>query len=112
MIEWKYILDENGRTPIPVSDILTWAQWYEKTDRHVAFDSIGFMEISTVFLGLDQSFLPHPHAPILWETMIFHATGELEDYQERYTSYDDAVEGHNRAVALAMEQQMNGAKQP
>lgn len=55
------------------------------------------VRVSTVFLGLDHSFGAGP--PVLWETMIFG--GDHDEYQERYTSYEDAVEGHARACAIA-----------
>ena len=35
--------------------------------------------------------------PILFETMIFG--GEHDQYQERYATREEAVEGHARAVA-------------
>ena len=50
--------------------------------------------ISTVFLGLDHSL--GSNIPVLWETMIFG--GEHDQYQERYTSYKDAFEGHQLAL--------------
>lgn len=34
--------------------------------------------------------------PVLWETMIFG--GINDQYQERYTSYEDALEGHQNAI--------------
>jgi len=38
---------------------------------------------------------------VLWETMIFGGPNDQE-YQERYTSYEDAVEGHKVAVQIAI----------
>ena len=38
---------------------------------------------------------------LLWETMIFG--GKHDDFQERYTSYQDAIEGHMRAVTMAIQ---------
>lgn len=99
MNEWKYILAEDGRTPIAEPDVMKWAIWLEKANRRVGYDEIGSVKVSTVFLGLDHRWSPHSHEPpILWETMIFGATGELADYQERYTSYEDALAGHHVAV--------------
>jgi hypothetical protein len=105
MTEWKYILAEDGKTPIIEPDVIKWARWFEKSNRRVAFDQIGSTEISTVFLGIDHRF--HSGGPpILWETMIFHSNfEELQHYQERYTSWEDAVKGHHRAVLLVMEKQ-------
>jgi hypothetical protein len=50
-----------------------------------------------VFLGLDHSWTPGGK-PVLWETMIFG--GEHDQYQERYTSHKDALEGHEKALTL------------
>lgn len=104
MWEGNYILAEDGKTPVWEPDVMKWGRWYEKADRHVACDTIGSVKISTVFLGMDHNYhLAGP--PVLWETMIFGATGDLEHYQERYTSYEDAVEGHQHALMLVMENQ-------
>jgi hypothetical protein len=71
-------------------------------------------EVSTVFLSLDHNFGggPPPSAsarlaesvPILWETMVFSSNSddELNDEQWRYSSYDDALEGHLNAVELVI----------
>ena len=55
------------------------------------------MLVSTVFLGIDHSFGEGP--PILWETMIFD--GPHDQFQERYTSKEEAIAGHERAMLLA-----------
>lgn len=94
----NYILDESG-TPVQ-ADTLTWARWYEANSdkRQIARDVIGKAKVSTVFLSIDHSFGEGP--PVLWETMIFG--GQHDQYQERYTSKEEALEGHRRAVALVM----------
>lgn len=57
-------------------------------------------QVSTVFLGIDHSFMSDPHTPILFETMIFAvALPVLDEYQERYSAWDTALAGHQRAVA-------------
>jgi hypothetical protein len=87
----KYILD--GQIPIPVGDLVEWAQWFEKADRHVAQDVIEGIRISTVFLGLDHSFGRTPY-PILFETMVFG--GKFDQECERYATWEQAVVGHNQ----------------
>lgn len=53
--------------------------------------------ISTVFLGLDHNFGDEP--PILFETMAFAHGNVSEDLcQQRYNTYDEAIEGHNKVV--------------
>ena len=39
--------------------------------------------------------------PVLWETMIFGGGVTDEEYQERFTSVEDARDGHERAIELA-----------
>ena len=64
------------------------------------------VRVSTVFLCMDHGRLfdddgqpiENP-VPVLWETMIFG--GEHDQYQERYTSHEDALAGHQRALDLA-----------
>ena len=91
----KYILDENGE-PKEVS-MEEWGYWMETAQRHVAEDDIGDVWVSTVFLGLDRNFGAEG-PPVLWETMIFG--GEHNDYQDRYTSRESALEGHQRALRM------------
>jgi hypothetical protein len=87
-----YILD--GKTPVPVRCPLEWGRRFETANRHVALDQFHDATVSTVFLGIDHSFGGGP--PLLFETMIFG--GPHSDFQERYTSWDEAEEGHMRAV--------------
>ena len=91
-----YILDENNK-PVE-SSAIEYLMWEEEnpTKRIVKQDNIGDIRISTVFLGLDHSFISDK--PILWETMIFG--GEQDQYQKRYTSYEDALTGHQKALDL------------
>jgi len=108
-----------GRLPVPVRDIYNYDEsgnpisisndpnirkdfidaW---KDRRVAQTEVGPMHISTVFLVLDHSWSSDPDAlPILFETMIF---GDNEDeYQEQYSTWDEAEKGHARAVEYARE---------
>ena len=51
--------------------------------------------VSTVFLGLDHGF---GGVPMLFETMIFG--GKHDMFQERYTSLQEAEEGHALALEL------------
>ena len=96
MSRW-YILDNNNK-PIPAS-ITEAGDWLEEgSDRRtVKRDEIGDILVSTVFLGLDHAWTPGGK-PVLWETMIFG--GEHDQYQERYTSHKDALEGHEKALTL------------
>lgn len=95
MNRW-YILDNNNNpVPKPILEVVKWLE-DGSNRRTVKRDEIGDILVSTVFLGLDHAWEPGP--PVLWETMIFG--GEHDQYQERYTSYKDAVEGHKKALTL------------
>jgi hypothetical protein len=91
----KYILDQDGN-PVPVEDVLQWAQWFTYNDRHLDIDTIEGIGISTVFLGLDHGF--DSNQPVLWETMIFG--GEHDGYQKRYFTKVGAQAGHTKAVEM------------
>ncbi len=94
----NYILD--GHTPVPCTDSMAWARWFEKADRIVAKTDIeggGF--VSTVFLSLDHSF-GRAGRPVLFETMVFG--GELDQEQERYCTWEEAEAGHAEMVARVL----------
>jgi hypothetical protein len=100
MSKW-YILDNNHK---PVSKpVLEAAKWMEDNPnrKRVTYDELTDLNgdevhVSTVFLGLDHAY--GSSKPVLWETMIFG--GKNDQYQERYTSYEDALEGHEKALKL------------
>lgn len=56
--------------------------------------------VSTVWLGLDHNFCDGP--PLIFETMIFcYGNYEHDEYQERYSTEEEAIEGHKAAVQFA-----------
>ncbi len=89
----KYILE--GKTPVPESDLMTWATWLETADRQVSKDEKDEVKVSTVFLGLDHRF-GGDGPPILFETMVFG--GQHDQDQKRYCTWEEAEEGHRRMV--------------
>lgn len=92
----KYILE--GKEPKLVEDVLEWARWFEAADRQVANTVLpSGVRVSTVFLGIDHSF--YGGKPILFETMIFG--GMYDGEQERYSTWEEAEAGHEKAVAKA-----------
>lgn len=101
-----YLLDEN-KEPYEVSfeeGLELYRNPQMKIVKQDLFDNSGIL-ISTVFLGFDHA---HPsdylensnQKPILFETMIFN--GPHHGYQERYTSYVDALKGHAEAIKIAI----------
>ena len=97
MKPYLYILKD--KIPVPVWDALEWDKWLRTADRQVAETYIGEIRISTVFLSLDHAFLGGP--PILFETMIFN--GDLDGYQWRYHTWEEAEQGHEDVVLLVKE---------
>ncbi len=89
----NYVLDSSGH-PRLEPDIIKWAEWHCRAERHVAKTIVRGITISTVFLGLNHNWGDGP--PILWETMIFG--GHLDQYQERYISRADALARHKQMV--------------
>lgn len=74
-------------------------------DNHIAEETIEDFCISTVWLGLDHSrslvrlgIKPRTDPPIIFETMIFGPQGNrFDDYQDRYSTKEQALEGHKTA---------------
>jgi hypothetical protein len=99
-----YFLNED-HTYTPC-DLMTWAIQFEEMSRnhtkHVGSDRINGFHVSTVWLGLDHAWLGGP--PLLFETMIFDNKEDRSDiYQDRYTTWDEAVEGHKRAIQWVLD---------
>ena len=104
----QYILDENGNA-VQAKGLLSWGRWMqERGDQHIlARDQIGNSLVSTVFLGLDHTHYllvssdnldSATYKPTLWETMIFG--GQHDQFQNRYTSREDALAGHRKIVQM------------
>ncbi len=89
-----YKLDENMNA-VP-------CEFYELAagSRYQILTTIGEVRISTIFLTIDHSFNDGP--PVLWETMIFG--GANSDEQWRYCTYEEAKLGHEKAVALVVQE--------
>ena len=99
MSNW-YILD-NNHNPVP-KPVLEAVKWMEDSPnrKRVAYDELTDLNgddvrVSTVFLGLDHAW--NSPIPVLWETIIFGGNYD-QAYQERYSSYEDALEGHQKAI--------------
>lgn len=97
-----------GHEPEPCTDSIEWAVWFGTADRHVAHNQpLPDVSISTVFLGLDHRF-SDKGPPLLFETMIFG--GKHDGWQERCSTWDQAVAMHARAVNMVQETASSPAK--
>lgn len=85
-----------GHKPVK-TNLVKWAKWFENAERHVAptWNAVD-VTVSTVFLGIDHQFV-EGQPPLLFETMVFG--GPLDGAQQRYTTWDEAREGHKKMVA-------------
>ena len=92
----KYKLD--GYTPIRCS-LMEWVDQFQGSNRIVAQTDVAKdIQVSTVFLGLDHQWGDGP--PLLFETMIFG--GAHDQFQQRYSTWDQAEAGHRAALKLAI----------
>ena len=91
---WK--LDGHDVVPATFNE---WIAMYKKPDARIVRQTrIEKVLISTVFLGTDHSF--GMGTPLFFETMIFD--WHENEYQERYPTWDAAVEGHARALSMVL----------
>lgn len=93
-----YILDENN-IPVPTEDLLVWESFIRDTSKRVVSKTTTKDNhyVSTVFLGLDHSWVEG--VVLLFETMIFSEDKDVDEYQERYSTWQEAEEGHDKIVA-------------
>ncbi len=91
----KYYLNED-KTYRP-AELMEWAEQFEHMDRHVGNDMIEGKHVSTVWLGLDHGFMGGE--PLVFETMVFSEHEPRTDiYLDRYSTWDEAVAGHQKAI--------------
>lgn len=93
-----YMLDDEGNV-VTTNDLEEWGKWFEKADRRIRVDDVRNAQISTVFLSVDHSF-DENDPPVLYETMIFG--GQFDEFQWRYHTKEDAIEGHERIKKMVM----------
>ena len=91
----NYILKDKK---VVKTDLMTWAKWFETNNRIVKQEILKNGKfISTVFLGMDYNF--GEGAPLVFETMVFPKKGVWGELDiERYSTWDEAVKGHNAMV--------------
>ena len=108
-----YILD--NKVPVKVEGssqeeiTLKWAKWFKANDRTVKKTrlevteekrftmkekKLGFVEVSTVFLGIDHNHFGGE--PLLFETMIFGGENEYE--MTRCSTWEEAEAQHNEMI--------------
>lgn len=89
------------RVPITSPEAI---DFLKTNDRTVAKDVVDDHLVSTVFLMTDHSYNGGP--PVLFETMIFNRgdqPSDLDEWQDRYCTEEEARKGHAAAVAMVKE---------
>lgn len=91
----KFILDETGEVK-EVFDVVEWAKWFETAGekKQVAYDKIGDIAVSTVFLGYDHSYTEDKLE--IYETMVFGGDSDGDVY--RYATKEEALIGHKKNI--------------
>lgn len=103
---WYQLNKDKTVTKLPVGVYPEEAM--QDNTKRVGLNLVGDSRISTVFLFLDHGLSfgraesDDEHIPILFESMIFG--GPHEDYQRRYSTYDEALQGHNNLVRALEEE--------
>lgn len=83
-------------------DVFDWINQFEHMDMHVGSDMINGFHVSTVCLGINHAWFGGP--PLLFETMIFDNKDDRSNiYQYRYSTWDEAVEGHKHAIQWVLD---------
>ena len=83
-----------GRDGKPIQQSEFFDKWSTLEYKRVAKDTVGDVEVSTVWLGRDHGW--GNSEPVIFETMIFG--GKYDQYQDRYTTEAEAVMGHGWIV--------------
>lgn len=86
------------------TDLEGYAKWErKKPDRsRIALTNVSpTVVVSTVFLMIDHGYHRGEGKPVVFETMVFG--GKHNGDGERYTTYNKALNGHERWVTIARE---------
>jgi hypothetical protein len=93
MADYYILNDDHSTKPC---EMMEWAT--NRKNVVVKQDQVTLeVRVSTVFLGLNHAWLGQG-PPLIFETMIFG--GPEDGYQDRYTTWDEAIKGHEKALKL------------
>ena len=102
---WYTLNEDKTFTALPDGEYPILSEFKDPI-KHIGYTTIGDQKISTVFLhfdhGLNFGTDTEPSEPVLFESMIF--SGEYDEYQRRYCTYAEALEGHNNLVKALEEE--------
>jgi hypothetical protein len=93
----NWFFDRQGN---PIS-LLTWSKLLERgAYRTIAHDRVKGDDVSTVWIGLDQTLGAGPK-PMFFETMVIG--DKQHELTRRYSTEAEAIEGHKQIVAALWE---------
>jgi hypothetical protein len=102
---WYILNDDKTVTALPDGEYPKIGAFKEPI-KHIGDTTISKQRVSTVFLHFDHSLnfggTEELHEPVLFESMIFG--GINNEYQRRYHTYNEALEGHNNLVRALEEE--------
>ena len=84
-------LDSNNQ-PVEIS-FEDWSR-NQRGSTQLAITMVDY-RVSTIFLGIGMG----PHEKTLFETMVFTSSGSDYGKTRRYSSYEEALQGHKETVA-------------
>lgn len=87
-----YILD--GHLEVPEPNILKWAAAMEGVHRIVKREWVENVEVSTVFLGINQNWGFPKSRPLLYETMTFSNRKDFDCERRLWHTWAEAEDGH------------------
>lgn len=92
----RYYLWDRTTDEIVPCGLAAYGRGFDIKDRRVAMTELpNGIKVYTTFLSADHNYGSGP--PLVFETMA-ERNGEWFDYQERYSTAQEAREGHERAV--------------
>lgn len=95
----RYFILEDKKV-IEVDNFNTYAAW-DKLANHVIKKTKIFegVEVSTIFSGSNYDYLTKK--PLHFETIIFG--WDNDNYRDHHATYEEAIAGHDRAIAMIFE---------
>jgi hypothetical protein len=98
-----YLNDDHTTRPC---DVVEWAEQLTHmmitNNKNLKEDTVNGKWISTIWLGIDHNYLGG--LPLIFETMVFNDGDlHLDEYCDRYSTWDEAIEGHQKAIQWVLD---------
>jgi hypothetical protein len=91
-----YILE--GTVPRKVKDLQELLEFNNSRPHHVRLTSLKDVIVSTIFTVYNLGHHGIHDEPVLFETHVFG--GDMDGYEERYSTYEEARQGHHNVVDM------------